>query len=151
MSRHEDTFQLPLAPAEAKNLCGQAITSLNWPIVDLGYGWSTSESFGFGFTWPVSMQVRIDFGDGGGSRITIFASNFGFGPIQKSHVTGKVRILRQRIEQMFQNGPQPAGSQQQQQAHPQQSQQQSAPSSPSQQSKAEEIFRNGILLDTEKK
>ncbi len=138
MSRHDDSFQLAVPPEETKNLCGQAIVSLGWPIVDLGYGWSTSESFGFGFTWPVTMQVIINYGDEGKSSITINASNFGFGPIQSSHVRGKVATLRQRIEQMFQQGPQPA-------AQPQQR------STSSQPSKAEEIFRDGVLLDNKQK
>ena len=38
------------------------------------------------------------------SRITINASNFGFGPIQSSHVRNKVVGLRQRIEQMLHQG-----------------------------------------------
>ncbi|MEP6742944.1 MAG: hypothetical protein ABJB61_10640 [bacterium] len=141
MSRHEDNFQLSLPPEEAKNLCGQAITSLGWPIVDLGYGWSTSESFNLGFTWPVSMQVVINYGDAGMSRLTIKASNFGFGPIQSSHVKGKVRTLRQRIEQMFQQGPQPPAQSQPQPQPPAQ------PSSQARQSKGEEIFRDGVLLE----
>src|SRR5437016_7543554 len=40
----------------------------------------------------------------GMSRITINASNFGFGPIQSSHVRNKVVGLRQRIEQMLHQG-----------------------------------------------
>ena len=100
MSRHEETFQIPLPPERAKPICGQAIASMNLPYSDLGYGYSCAESFQFGFSWPVTMNVIIDRGDPGMSRITIGGNNFGFGPIQKSHVRGKVIMLRQRIEQM---------------------------------------------------
>ena len=100
MSSHEETFQLPLPPEQAKAVCGHAINSLNLPSSDLGYGYSCAESFQFGFTWPVTLNVIIDRGDAGTSRITIGGTNFGFGPIQKSHVRGKVILLRQRIEQM---------------------------------------------------
>ena len=100
MSSHEETFQIPLPPEQAKAVCGHAINSLNLPSSDLGYGYSCSESFQFGFTWPVTLNVIIDRGDPGTSRITIGGTNFGFGPIQKSHVRGKVILLRQRIEQI---------------------------------------------------
>ena len=39
--------------------------------------------------WPVTMNLIIDHGDPGTSRITIGGSNFGFGPIQSKHVRGK--------------------------------------------------------------
>jgi hypothetical protein len=105
MSRHEDSFQVPLPPEQAKSLCAEAITSLGLPITtDLGYGFACAESLQFGFTWPVTIQVVINYGDTGMSRITINASNFGFGPIQSSHVKGKVFALRQRIEQMVHQG-----------------------------------------------
>jgi hypothetical protein len=107
MSRHEETFQIALPPEQAKFVCGHAITSLGLPCSDLGYGYSCSESFGFGFTWPVTMSVIVDHGDPGMSRITIGGSNFGFGPIQSSHVRGKVITLRQRIEQMASQTPPP--------------------------------------------
>lgn len=100
MSRHEESFQIPLPPEQAKNLCGHAIASLGLKYSDLGYGYSCAENFEFGFTWPVTMNVIVDHGDAGASRITIGGSNFGFGPIQSSHVRGKVTALRQRIEQM---------------------------------------------------
>ena len=105
MSRHEESFQIPLPPEHAKALCGQAIVSLGLPCSDLGYGYSCAESFQFGFTWPVTMNVIIDHGDPGMSRVTICGSNFGFGPIQSSHVHGKVTTLRQRIEQMAAQPP----------------------------------------------
>lgn len=107
MSKHEETFQIPLPPEQAKAVCGHAIGSLNLPYSDLGYGYSCAESFQFGFSWPVTMSVIIDHGDAGMSRITIGGTNFGFGPIQKSHVRGKVTLLRQRIEQMAAHGPPP--------------------------------------------
>jgi hypothetical protein len=103
MSSHQDSFQIPIAPEHAKALCAQAITSLGLPIKgDLGYGLVCGESFQFGFTWPVTMNVQIDRGDGGMSRITIAGSNFGFGPIQSSHVRKRVLALRQRIELLAQ-------------------------------------------------
>ena len=105
MSRHEETFQIPLPPAQAKAVCGHAIASLNLPSSDLGYGYSCAESFQFGFTWPVTLNVIIDYGDPGMSRITIGGTNFGFGPIQSSHVRGKVISLRARIEQLVQQPP----------------------------------------------
>src|SRR5437870_2789476 len=90
MSRHEDSFQIPLPPEQAKPLCAEAITSLGLPATDLGHGFACAESFQIGFTWPATMQVLINYGDTGMSRITINASNFGFGPIQSSHVRNKV-------------------------------------------------------------
>ncbi len=108
MSRHEESFQIPWSPENAKQLCVQAITSLGLPITaDLGHGIVSTESFQLGFTWPATMQVLLNYGDGGMSRVTINASNFGFGPIQSSHVKGKVRLLRERIEQMGHQGWRP--------------------------------------------
>lgn len=108
MSRHEESFQIPWSPEHAKQLCAQAITSLGWPITsDLGHALVTAESFQLGFTWPATMQVLINYGDGGMSRVTVNASNFGFGPIQSSHVQGKVRVLRERIEEMGHQGWRP--------------------------------------------
>ena len=108
MSRHEDSFQIPLPPEQAKGLCGEAIASLGLPVTaDLGHGFACAESFQFGFTWPATIQVLINYGDTGMSRITINASNFGFGPIQSSHVRNKVVGLRQRIEQMVHQGARP--------------------------------------------
>lgn len=105
MSRHEETFQIPLPPEQAKAICGHAISSLNLPATDLGYGYSCAESFQFGFTWPVTMSVIINYGEPGMSSITIGGTNFGFGPIQSSHVKKKVQSLRQRIEQLTVQGP----------------------------------------------
>lgn len=108
MSRHEDSFQIPLPPDQAKALCGQALTSLGLSIdQDLGYGFVASEKFQFGITWPATLNVIVSQGDGRMSLIKIGASNFGFGPIQSSHVREHVRILRMRMEQMFQY---PAGA-----------------------------------------
>ena len=105
MSRHEESFHIPLPPEQAKNLCGHALASLGHKYADLGYGYSCGEDLQFGFTWPVSMTVIINYGDPGMSLITIAGSNFGFGPIQSSHVRGKVTALRQRIEQMAAHPP----------------------------------------------
>lgn len=108
MSSHEDSFQIPLPPEQAKALCAHAIGSLGLAMKgDLGYGWVCGESFEFGFTWPVTMNVYINAGDQGMTRITIGGSNFGFGPIQSSHVRKRVAALRQRIEQMVLQGPPP--------------------------------------------
>lgn len=105
MSRHEDSFQIPVPPEQAKALCGEAIKSLGLPITaDLGHGLVCAESFNLGFTWPATMQVLVNYGDSGMSRITVNAQNFGFGPIQSSHCKTKVFALRQRIEQMAQQG-----------------------------------------------
>ena len=65
MSRHEDSFQIPLPPEQAKPLCAQAITSLGLPATDLGHGFACAESFQIGFTWPATMQVLINYGDTG--------------------------------------------------------------------------------------
>jgi hypothetical protein len=108
MSRHEESFQIPWSPEQSKQLCAQAITSLGWPITsDLGHGLVSAETFQLGFTWPATMQVLLNYGDGGMSRVTVNASNFGFGPIQSSHVKGKVRLLRERIEEMGHQGWRP--------------------------------------------
>jgi hypothetical protein len=107
MSKHQEIFQIPLPPEQAKNLCGHALASLGHKYADLGYGYSCGEDFQFGFTWPVTMTVIINHGDAGTSQITIAGSNFGFGPIQSSHVRGKVVALRQRIEQMAAQPPPP--------------------------------------------
>lgn len=101
MSSHEDSFQVPVPPEQAKAFCAQAITSLGLTINgDTGYGLVCAEKFQFGFTWPVTMNVIVNYGDPGMSRITIGGSNFGFGPIQSSHVSGEVFALRQRIEHL---------------------------------------------------
>jgi hypothetical protein len=106
MSRHEDSFQIPFPPDRAKALCAEAIKSLGMPITaDLGHGLVCTESFQLGFSWPATMQVLVNYGDTGLSRITVNASNFGFGPIQSSHCKGKVFALRQRIEQMAEQRP----------------------------------------------
>lgn len=106
MSRHEESFQIPFPPQQAKALCEEAIKSLGLPVTaDLGHGFASAESFQLGFTWPATMQVLINYGDTGLSRITVNASNLGFGPIQSSHVKGRVFALRQRIEQMAHGGP----------------------------------------------
>jgi hypothetical protein len=101
MSSHEDSFQVPLPPDQAKALCGHAIASLGLAIKsDLGYGFVCGESFEFGFTWPVTLNVMVNQVTEHMSGITIGGSNFGFGPIQKSHVRNRVSALRQAIEQM---------------------------------------------------
>lgn len=139
MSRHEDTFQIPLPPERAKPLCADAITSLGLPVTaDLGHGLVCSESFQIGFSWPATMQVLIDYGDAGTSRITVNATNFGFGPIQTSHVKSKVFALRQRIEQLAHQGFQP---QPLQTPPPTQSQ---APATPP--PVARQVFVNGVRL-----
>ena len=102
MSRHEESFQIPVPPEQAKAICRNAITSLGLPMRDLGYGFTGAESFQFGFTWPVTISLIIDHGDPGMSHIRIGGTNFGFGPIQSNHVRGKVLALRHRIELMLQ-------------------------------------------------
>jgi hypothetical protein len=146
MSRHEDSFQIPLPPEQAKALCGEAIKSLGLPITaDLGHGLVCAESFKLGFTWPVTMQVLVNYGDTGLSRITLNASNFGFGPIQSSHCKGKVFALRQRIEQMAQQGPRAQVQPPQTQPSPQpQSRANATP--PSEQATTRQVVVNGKQL-----
>ena len=137
MSRHEDSFQILLSPEQAKSLTAEAISSLGLPInADLGHGFVSTESFQIGFTWPVTIQVLINQGDAGMSRITINGSNFGFGPIQSNHVKGKVLAVRQRIEQMAQ---QAAGPQTQ-------SQSESAGQPPQAMAPGRDVFVNGVKL-----
>jgi hypothetical protein len=145
MSRHEDSFQIPFPPERAKALCGEAIKSLGLPITaDLGHGLVCAESFEFGFSWPATMQVLINYGDPGMSRITVNAQNFGFGPIQSSHVRDKVFALRQRIEQMAQQGPGALGQTQRQA----QTQSPANPTPTSQQATTRQVVVNGKpLLD----
>jgi hypothetical protein len=147
MSRHEDSFQIPLPPEQAKRLCGEAITSLGLPITaDLGHGFACAESFQFGFTWPATIQVLIDYGDAGMSRITINASNFGFGPIQSSHVRNKVAGLRQRIEQMAHQGP-PAEPRSNPTSESSQRPSNSPPQAPAgQPGPTRQVFVNGVRL-----
>lgn len=132
MSSHEDSFQIPFPPDRAKALCAEAIKSLGMPITaDLGHGLVSTESFQFGFSWPATMQVLVNYGDTGLSRITVNASNFGFGPIQSSHCKAKVFALRQRIEQMAQQPPRAQTQPSQTQSPPQpQSQPNSTPPLP---------------------
>jgi hypothetical protein len=152
MSRHEDSFQIPFPPDRAKALCAEAIKSLGLPITaDLGHGLVCAESFEFGFSWPATMQVLINYGDTGLSRITVNASNFGFGPIQSSHCKSKVFALRQRIEQMAQQGPrartQAPQPQPQTQPSPQpQSPANPTPTSPPSQETLRQVFVNGKQL-----
>jgi hypothetical protein len=143
MSRHEESFQIPFPPEQAKALCGEAIKSLGMPITaDLGHGLVCGESFKFGFAWPATMQALVNYGDTGMSRITVNAQNFGFGPIQSSYVKSKVFALRQRIEQMAQQGPPP----------PAQSQAQAPPATagpavaPPQSANARQVYVNGKQL-----
>lgn len=135
MSRHEESFHIPIPPERAKQLCADAITSLGWPISnDLGYGLASVESFQFGFNWPATVKVVLDYGDGRMSLIRIEASNFGFGPIQSSHVKGKAVALRERIEQLS-HGPIPK------------TETQSQPRAQSTQAKPpRQVFVNGVLL-----
>ncbi|MDQ2920409.1 MAG: hypothetical protein M3R52_02160 [Acidobacteriota bacterium] len=148
MSRHEDSFEIPLPPEQAKALCAEAITSLGLPVTaDLGYGLVCAESFQLGFTWPATIQVVINYGDTGMSRITINASNFGFGPIQSSHVKSKVAGLRQRIEQLAQlahQGPRPQPPSQPPSRAQSQSQADSPP--PLKARSTRQVFVNGVQL-----
>jgi len=64
MSRHEESFQIPLSPEQAKPLIAEAIRSLGFPITsDLGHGFVSTESFQIGFTWPATIQVLINHAD----------------------------------------------------------------------------------------
>ena len=137
MSRHEDSFQIPVPPEQAKALCAQAIASLGLTINgDTGYGLVCAEKFQFGFTWPVTLNVIVNYGDPGMSRITIGGSNFGFGPIQSSHVSGRVFALRRGIEQLV--VPHLAGAQ------PASSASQPAPST--QPASGRQVLVNGVRL-----
>ncbi|MGI9066806.1 MAG: hypothetical protein ACR2HX_10435 [Pyrinomonadaceae bacterium] len=148
MSRYEDSFQIPLPPEQAKPLCAEAIYSIGLPITaDLGHGLVCTESFQLGFSWPATIRVVLNFGDAGMSRITINASNFGFGPIQSSHVKGKALLLRQRIEQLAQPGSR-AQSQSTSSQPPPPAQPQSQPQSSTQSQSAptRQVFVNGVQL-----
>lgn len=155
MSRHEEFFHIPFPPEQAKALCGEAIKSLNLPITaDLGHGLVCAESFQFGFNWPATMQVLVNFGDTGMmSRITVNAQNFGFGPIQSSHCKSKVFALRQRIEQMAHQGLRPPAQQQAplptHQNPSAQSPAQRSSSAASQPISTREVFVNGVQLRDE--
>ncbi len=140
MSSHEDSFLIPVPPEQAKPLCEHAVRSLGLTLKgDLGHGIVCGESFEFGFTWPVTMNVFINHGTPGMSRIDIGASNFGFGPIQSSHVRNKVAAVRQRIEQMAHQPPVSSSAQPTPRAQPQ-------PATPPQPSSTRQVFVNGVLL-----
>ena len=103
MSRHQDSFPLPCPPQTAKQVCAYAIPAVGLTIDrDLGYGFVCSEKLQVGFTWPVTLNVIVNQTSAGTSQIDISGSNFGFGPIQSTHVRDRVFGLRRRIEQSWQ-------------------------------------------------
>jgi hypothetical protein len=153
MSSHEDSFQVPVPPAQAKALCAQAIASLGLTINgDTGYGFVCAEKFQFGLTWPVTMNVIVNYGDPGMSRITIGGSNFGFGPIQSSHVSSEVFALRRRIEHVvvdYLAHPQ-AASPEQSGVQTQPGSSASQPEPPPQPASGRQVFVNGVQLRDDK-
>ena len=50
---------------------------------------------------PVDVGLQNEGVSAGGSQINIAGSNFGFGPIQSSHVKDRVAGLRRRIEELW--------------------------------------------------
>src|SRR5437660_1769385 len=92
------------------------------------------------------MNVIVNYGDPGMSRITIGGSNFGFGPIQSSHVSGEVFALRGRIEHLVMD--QLARAQASSPAQPGSAASQTAPSP--QPASSRQVFVNGVQLRDDK-
>lgn len=100
MSRHQEDLVLPLTLAECMAACERAASSPGWRIPEgsaVSLQCTEAAPAAFGFTNPVQVSIGLTEGDAS-TRVTLSASNFGFGPFQSKHVKERTRRLRSLIE-----------------------------------------------------
>ena len=100
MSRHQEELTLPLALAECMAACERAASSPGWRTTErqaTSIQCTEAAQAAFGFTNPVQVSIALS-GTGASTRVTLHASNLGFGPFQSRHVREQTQRLRQQIE-----------------------------------------------------
>lgn len=112
MSRHREEFDLSLSLVDAMTACREAITALDWRVMQQGgTGLACKEvtPHGMSFTWAAQVEILLTSKSSDTTRVTLHGSIFGFGPIQSGHLRGQVGNLRNRIELAGAKGTKPAG------------------------------------------
>jgi hypothetical protein len=100
MSKHREEFSLPLPVPACLAACERAASSPGWRITErqaAGLVCLEASQAAFGFTNPATVSITLADA-GGATRVTLSASNFGFGPMQSSHVREQAQRLRGQIE-----------------------------------------------------
>ena len=93
MSKHEQTFQLPVAPETALLYCQEVSNEMGWRVLEVSrQGISIKEVSPqvTSFTWPARIDVKIQNSNAGNCVIQLFGSVTGMGPIQRNHLQGQM-------------------------------------------------------------
>jgi hypothetical protein len=96
MSKHSEQFTIPLVGQAGEAAVHQAVASCGWSVESQIPGRVVTR-VGFGVTRnPSSIEVLM-MTHGDSTTITLNGKIAGFGPLQKHHLTGQVRQLREAI------------------------------------------------------
>ena len=93
MSKHEQTFQLPVTPAAALLYCQEVASELGWRVFEVSQqGLAIKEVSPqiTSFTWPARIDVKIQNLNAGNCVVQLFGSVTGMGPIQRNHLQGQM-------------------------------------------------------------
>ncbi len=99
MSKHAETFVLPVPIPDALRACQTALAGPGWTVSAQGSDRLTAREVPQPVSWgnPVTVEVALAAADGQ-TRVSLSGANGGFGPIQTNHVKGRLGELRRAIE-----------------------------------------------------
>jgi hypothetical protein len=111
-SHHEElTLNLPLAASRAA--CQAAASGPGWRLTRQEESLLACMEIaqpGLSFTNPAQVEIGLASAGDGATHVDLRGSNFGFGPIQSSHVRQQVQALLQQIRQAAKRSAEPAAA-----------------------------------------
>lgn len=113
MSSHQEVFVLHLPPAISRASCLSAAGGVGWRITaqaDTALSCKEIAQPGLSFANPVQIDITLTRASDNDTHVVMRGSNFGFGPLQSSHVRRQVQALRQQIEQAADRATGPAAA-----------------------------------------
>ena len=103
MPKYEDELVLDLSSEASWEACREGVTSLGWALQGEGEGYLACKEVGnpapwVSGHWAVQVEIVVTAEPSGSTRVAIYGSNWGWGPIQSNHVRDQVTKLRSRID-----------------------------------------------------
>lgn len=110
MSRHSEQFRAPRSADETARLCSEVLRSLGWQVMQSGSALVASEVKNpLAMHSPAQLEILFAPDSGGGTRVVVDGSIFGFGAFQSGHLKEAMARFRVMAEQSISRAVAPAG------------------------------------------
>ncbi len=93
MSKHSQSFQLPVSGATTLKLCQEVAIQLGWRVLEVSSARISVKEVSpqvTSFTWPARIDIEIKSNGQEKSHLQLYGSIAGAGPIQRNHLQGQM-------------------------------------------------------------